>query len=38
MLSLLGKVIARRTTKALPRIRSTSAWLDEETVDVTGGS
>ena len=36
MLSLLGKVVARRTTRALPRIRSASAWLDEETVDVSG--
>ncbi|KAH0360641.1 hypothetical protein KCU65_g9263, partial [Aureobasidium melanogenum] len=36
MLSLLGKVVARRTARALPRVRSTSAWLDEETVDVSG--
>lgn len=36
MLSLLSKVVARRTTSVLPRVRSTSAWLDEETVDVTG--
>ncbi|KAI5210472.1 hypothetical protein E4T39_00019 [Aureobasidium subglaciale] len=36
MLSLLGKVVAHRTTKSLPTIRGTSAWLDEETVDVTG--
>ncbi|KAI5266202.1 hypothetical protein E4T47_08310 [Aureobasidium subglaciale] len=36
MLSLLGKVVAHRTTKSLPRIRGTSVWLDEETVDVTG--
>lgn len=36
MLSLLGKVVARRTTRALPRVRSTSTWLDEETVDVSG--
>ncbi|KEQ98887.1 hypothetical protein AUEXF2481DRAFT_1718 [Aureobasidium subglaciale EXF-2481] len=35
MLSLLGKVVAHRTAKSLPRIRGTSAWLDEETVDVT---
>ena len=36
MLSLLGKVVARRTTITLPRVRSASAWLDEETVDVNG--
>jgi hypothetical protein len=36
MLSLLGKVVARRTTRELPRVRSASAWLDEETVDVSG--
>jgi hypothetical protein len=36
MLSLLGKVVARRTTRALPRVGSASAWLDEETIDVTG--
>ncbi|KAI4736356.1 hypothetical protein E4T50_13129 [Aureobasidium sp. EXF-12298] len=36
MLSLLGKVVARRTTRALPRVRNASAWLDEETVDVSG--
>lgn len=36
MLSLLGKVVARRTTRALPRIRNASAWLDEESVDVSG--
>jgi hypothetical protein len=36
MLSLLGKVVARRTTRALPRVRNASAWLDEETIDVTG--
>lgn len=36
MLSLLGKVVARRTTRALPRVRSTSTWLDEEAVDVSG--
>ncbi|KAG9957193.1 hypothetical protein KCU61_g9292, partial [Aureobasidium melanogenum] len=36
MLSLLGKVVARRTASELPRVRSTSAWLDEETVDVSG--
>lgn len=36
MLSLLGKVVARRTTTTLPRVRSASAWLDEETVDVSG--
>jgi hypothetical protein len=36
MLSLLGKVVARRMTRELPRVRSASAWLDEETVDVSG--
>ncbi|KAH0050027.1 hypothetical protein KCU60_g24870, partial [Aureobasidium melanogenum] len=36
MLSLLGKVVARRTASTLPRVRNTSAWLDEETVDVSG--
>ncbi|KAK6003927.1 hypothetical protein QM012_008777 [Aureobasidium pullulans] len=36
MLSLLGNVVARRTTRELPRVRSSSAWLDEETVDVSG--
>jgi hypothetical protein len=36
MLSLLGKVVARRTTTSLPKTRGSSAWLDEETVDVTG--
>ncbi|KAI4724479.1 hypothetical protein E4T49_07786 [Aureobasidium sp. EXF-10728] len=36
MLSLLGKVVTHRTTRALPRVRNSSAWLDEETVDVSG--
>ncbi|KEQ77043.1 hypothetical protein M436DRAFT_37574, partial [Aureobasidium namibiae CBS 147.97] len=36
MLSLLGRVVARRTTRTLPRVRGGSAWLDEETVDVSG--
>jgi hypothetical protein len=36
MLSLLGKVVARHTTRALPRVRNAEAWLDEETVDVSG--
>jgi hypothetical protein len=36
MLSLLGKVVARRMTRELPRVRSASAWLDEETVDISG--
>ncbi|THY07333.1 hypothetical protein D6C89_00384 [Aureobasidium pullulans] len=36
MLSLLGKVIGHRMTKAVPRVRGPSAWLDEDTVDVTG--
>lgn len=36
MLGLLGKVVARRTTRALPRIQNASAWLDEGTVDVSG--
>jgi hypothetical protein len=36
MLSLLGKVVDRRRTRTLPRIRGPSTWLDEETIDFDG--
>lgn len=36
MLNLLGKVVAQHRTTKLPSILAPSAWLNEETVDVTG--